>query len=381
MTNKYKMKVIVLSPDRISSPTGGIGSSFRELHKRLKNDVDFYVVGYPDPNSPIKQYRSTKTSFSIQHGGINGLICHSLYIMEALKFDIIPDIVHAHDWSVYFAAVELADYFKVPLVVTMQTSPKALMQHGLLMCNDTTSVDGSYLQLAHLTLEQYGLEKATRIISVSKVFTKLFSKHNHKIITIPHGVDLSDWSKPDEIKLPGSRKFKIVYVGRIDLVKGIDAILDAEIPSNVDVIVAGNHSEIKELYRRTYKKELYTKEGLHYIDRVYGQEYVNLLSAADAIIMPSRHEPFGIVGMEALASKSIVISSRVDGLAEYLDWNNSIHTEVTPEGIGNAYKKFLIMTDVEKKQMIKCGLKTCLDYDWKNIAKMYMKVYKSVINK
>jgi len=153
MTNKYKMKVIVLSPDRISSPTGGIGSSFRELHKRLKNDVDFYVVGYPDPNSPIKQYRSTKTSFSIQHGGINGLICHSLYIMEALKFDIIPDIVHAHDWSVYFAAVELADYFKVPLVVTMQTSPKALMQHGLLMCNDTTSVDGSYLQLAHLTFK------------------------------------------------------------------------------------------------------------------------------------------------------------------------------------------------------------------------------------
>ena len=84
-------------------------------------------------------------------------------------------------------------------------------------------------------------------------------------------------------------------------------------------------------------------------------------------------------GLEALASKSILISSRADGLGDYLNWNNSVHTEVSHTGIEQAYETFLSMSVDEKEQMINNGLKTCLQYDWDDIAKMYLDVYNKTL--
>ena len=371
------MKILVLNPDRLSNPTGGIGTSFRELYKRLKYDVDFYVVGYPDPDSPVEQYRSAITSLKLEHGGVAGLLCHSIYIMEALKFGIIPDAVHAHDWSVYFAAAELAEYFKVPLIVTMQTSPKVLMQHDIFFCDNNQSIDGSHIQATHLEIEEYGLQKATHIINASKSFAKQFPEHDYKTTVIPLGINLSDWENPNQITLPGEKEFKIVYTGRIAAVKGLEFLLNAQIPSNVDVIILGDKDEVEEFAIA----HLESTEGFHIMDRAYGQDYIDLLCAADAVIIPSLHEPFGAAGLEALASKSILISSRADGLGDYLNWNNSVHTEVSHTGIEQAYETFLSMSVDEKEQMINNGLKTCLQYDWDDIAKMYLDVYKKTIDK
>ncbi len=50
-----------------------------------------------------------------------------------------------------------------------------------------------------------------------------------------------------------------------------------------------------------------------------GVEHTGLLAALDAFVLPSRHEPFGIVILEAWAAGKAVIASRIGGLVHLID--------------------------------------------------------------
>ncbi len=374
------MKVLVLNPDRTNNPVGGLGTSFREVYARLKDDVEFYVVGYPDPKTEIKNYRSVETLMNLKHGGVAGLLAHTFYISEALRFKITPDIIHAYDWTVYFAAVELASNYNVPLVVTMQTSPKALMEHQVYFCHNRDSVDGHYIQDAHLQLEQLGLRNAHHIISASHAYKKMYPEYAHKTTVIPLGIELSDWKPVEEVKLPGDRKYKAVYLGRVSTVKGVHAILNVDLPPEFDLLfiggeVGGDERGIQDLQMA---KEA-SNYGFHFRDRVYGQEKIDIMCAADIILVPSLHEPFGAIGLEALASKSIVISSRIDGLGDYLNEDNSIFCEVSPHGIKQALNQYLTMSNEDKEKLIENGVTTCKSYSWGRTAKLHLNVYEDAL--
>jgi glycosyltransferase involved in cell wall biosynthesis len=161
--------------------------------------------------------------------------------------------------------------------------------------------------------------------------------------------------------------------------KSVDILLDAEIPEDVDLIFVGSYNGGDHHCVSKLEKVLGQKPGLHYYGPAYGQDKVNLLHSADAVIMPSKHEPFGIVALEALASKNILIGSRVDGLGDFLNDYNSINCGLTAEEMSEAMYKFTQLTDSEKETMIENGIKTCEQYKWDEIADEYYEVYKSML--
>jgi glycogen(starch) synthase len=374
------MKIIAIFPDSISTPTGGLGVQFKNIHSRLKDKVDFYVVGYPDGPNDVKNYiGATHPIPSIKHGALNTLLGHTVYLAKALEFPK-PDIVHVYDWSTYFAGYYLAKHHKVPLLLSMNLSINALSSVGITNCADFNTVDGMWLHKTHVEMEWFGLQHADKIINVSNGYANYFPQFKDKTIIIPNGIDLDEWVPTKKINLPGDRKYKIVYIGRLSLMKSIDAILDAEIPENVDLIFVGSRSggdatSISKLEQQLKNK----KPGLHYYGPAYDQDKVNLLHSADAIIMPSRHEPFGIVALEALASKNILLASRIDGLGDFLTDNNSIDSGYTAESITQAFNSFIQLSESQKQNLIDNGLETCRQYNWNDVANNYYEVYKSLI--
>ena len=103
------------------------------------------------------------------------------------------------------------------------------------------------------------------------------------------------------------------------------------------------------------------------------------MHSADAVIMPSKHEPFGIVALEALASKSILISSRKDGLGDFLNDENSLDCGCTLESINTTLYQFTQLTEEVKQKMIQNGIETCQQYKWDDIADQYYNVYTSLL--
>jgi glycosyltransferase involved in cell wall biosynthesis len=154
--------------------------------------------------------------------------------------------------------------------------------------------------------------------------------------------------------------------------KNIHALIKAKIPKGIHLYFVGNEKG-GELFN-DMKKFADENENVTYYGEAFGQDKIDLLCSADAVIVPSINEPFGIVGLEGLASKSIVLSSWVDGLSDFLNKDNSIYCGTTPESIENAYHRLLNLTSEEKDVLIKKGLETCEEYSWEKSAKLYKQV-------
>lgn len=373
------IKVLAIAPDSITNPTGGLGVQWKEIYNRLNGKIDYYVVSQPDPIENNKYIGVKHPMPRLTHGGVNTILGNTSYFAAALKFPK-PDIIHAMDWSVYFAGVCLAEHYNIPLVVSMQLSPVAMSQCGIFNCANFNTVDGRALHDAAVEIEKYGLAKCDKVVHVSRGYAeKYFKPFAHKAVVIPNGIDLNKWQETTKIIFPGEGKYKVVYIGRFTEMKAVRELLTSDIPEEIDLIFIGafKGGDIQTI--NLLKKKVAEVKNIHYIGPLYEQDKINALISADAIIMPSTHEPFGIVALEALASKSILLSSRIDGLGDYLNDFNSIYCGSKPESISKALRDFLQLTLEEKEELINNGIKTCKKYNWDNICNEYLDLYYSMI--
>ena len=371
-------KILSILPDSINTPTGGMGVQFKNLYNYLSKDFDFYISSFPD-KPPLKNQIPVVSPFpNVKHGTLQTILGQSVYLYESLKHPK-PDIVHAFDWSTYLTGTYLAKHHKVPLITTIQLSAKALREGaGIYQCIDPYSLDGEWLHKMHEEIEFYGYESSEKIVCVSENYSKHFSKFKDKMEIIPNGINLKEWEKKNTVILPGKNLIKVVYIGRFANMKSVDILANIDVPKGIDLIFVGTtkggDSSVIEAVNNALKKE-----NIFYIGPAYNQAKIDLLCQADAVIMPSRHEPFGIVALEAFASKSILLSSRIDGLGDFCNDSNSIQTPLTKDGMENALNKLLNLTKEETSSLIANGIKTCKKYTWESSAKKYEKLYKSIL--
>jgi len=374
------MKVTAIIPDRISTPVGGMGEQFKNTYKYLKNDIEINIVGYLDKETKQENYRGVTNPLPhLLHGNLNTLWGHIEYFYEALQYGK-PDIVHSYDWTTYMAGYYLAKHFNVPLMLTVQLSAKGLESQGLMSCVDPLTPDGQWLHKCHIEMEKFCMVNADIVTSVSKAYKKYLPPSiEKKTVVIPNGIDLPQWQSTSDVSFPGKNKFKVVYIGRFAEMKGVKHLLEAKIPKEIDLIMVGHPDGGDGSIVGRMDELLKKQDNIFYVGPMYGQNKIDMLCAADAVIMPSTHEPFGIVALEALASKSILLSSRVDGMGDFLNEKNSIYAEPSADGIQKAFKEFLSLSESKKSMMVSEGIKTCKKYNWKNISKQYLNIYKSLL--
>jgi glycosyltransferase involved in cell wall biosynthesis len=121
------------------------------------------------------------------------------------------------------------------------------------------------------------------------------------------------FAEPDEIL--------VTYVGRLDLEKGIDTLINAfacfhkEVPkSRLAIVGQGELQEAIEIHIR--------KLGLEPAARLYGYLRGEVLKhfyiISDIHVCPSHYEPFGIVALEAMAAGTAVVTSATGGLTDII---------------------------------------------------------------
>jgi glycosyltransferase involved in cell wall biosynthesis len=132
---------------------------------------------------------------------------------------------------------------------------------------------------------------------------------------IPNGIDLADYgtlSRADAKTKLGLRSedFIAAFLGRLSCEKGPDLIIrTALLRPEFQFLIGGDGPEMPRLIRNCPPNVLL-------LGRV--SDPAVLLSAADVMLIPSRSEGQGIVALEAMASGTPVIASRVGGLIETL---------------------------------------------------------------
>ena len=243
------------------------------------------------------------------------MISKTTELLETERFDLI----HAHDWVVGRAAVELKNRLGLPLISTIHATE--IGRGG--------SLDGEYRRKVR-DIERLLVEQSDGIICCSNYMLDhiqhVLGAVKTKIRVIPNGVEASRFNngrQPQPIPTGVSEDRKtILYVGRIVREKGIFTLLDAfeklrKQGKDVSLVFAGEGPLKEDLAKEVLRRKLNDRVKLAgFVDE---KKLVSLYNSSDAFVLPSHYEPFGMVALEAMASRVPVVVSDVGGLSEIVE--------------------------------------------------------------
>ena len=145
-----------------------------------------------------------------------------------------------------------------------------------------------------------------------------FGLSRHRIVIVPPGVDTKRFAPLDVLTDP-TTKNRILYVGRLDALKGIDLLIEAfaevidrGIDAELQIVGGGSADEFRRVLGRI--SQLRLNEHVKLPGVLPQSELPKIYSNADCIVAPSFHETFGLAVLEAAACGTPAIAADVDGL-------------------------------------------------------------------
>ena len=230
------------------------------------------------------------------------------------------------------------------------------------------------------------LSKADEIIAVSDSARRFISHFTDvPVRVIPNGVDTSRFRKMDrdearEFMGFGDEPF-FLYVGRLVTKKGLFTLLLAfrdvlkEIPK-AKLRIAGK-GKLKPVLS-SMSKVLGINGNVEFLGYVPDDALNPLFSSADVFVLPSSFgESFGIVILEAMASGTPVIGTKVGGIEEILEdgkYGVLVHPS-DPSELACAMISMMSDRDIQEKIVKRALQKVRKEYDWRVVAKKVMKLY------
>jgi glycosyltransferase involved in cell wall biosynthesis len=197
-----------------------------------------------------------------------------------------------------------------------------------------------------------------------------------KVQVIPNGVDI------DAVRsvVPERRERPYVFaIGRFVPQKGFDLLIRAfaevedEFPDH-DLVLAGDGPERERL------EQLAAGRRVTFLGGVSQQRAFGLYRSASGFVLPSRHEPQGIVVIEAMAAGAPVLATRVGGVAETVrDGENGLLVRGDDaDELATGLRRLLGDRAGAEARATQAG-HDVLSYRWKLIADRYEKCYADAI--
>ena len=233
------------------------------------------------------------------------------------------EIIHSHYWLSGIIATELSATWKAPHLSTFHTLARTKQR----------ARSGERESVRRATSEQRIINNADAVVVSTHIeredIGRLYGSNGTHIEVIPPGVDPSLFKPVDPVAarqslgLPDVKT--ILYVGRVEPLKGLDILLRAMalLQATSDtrlLIVGGNPDEDAEWKRlNTLAANLNISDIVTFTGSVSQEQLPEYYSAADVFVLPSWYESFGLVALEAMSCATPVVASRVGGLTTFID--------------------------------------------------------------
>ncbi|KAA9153881.1 glycosyltransferase family 4 protein [Amycolatopsis acidicola] len=292
-----------------------------------------------------------------------------------------PDVVHAHDWLVAHPAIALAEAGGQPLVSTIHAT-EAGRHSGWLSYPLNQQVHSAEWWLANRSDELITCSRAMRTEVAG-----LFDLEPDGITVIHNGIEERGWRVPQSEIAAARERFSpkgeplLLYFGRLEWEKGVQDLL-AALPQirrehpGARVVVAGRGRHLEPLIEQARKLRI--RRAVHFAGHLPDRELRAALAAADAVVLPSRYEPFGIVALEAAASEAPLIASTAGGLGEVvIDGISGL--SFAPGDVAalhDAVDSVLRDRKAAKARARTARARLSVDFDWARIAEATAEVYR-----
>jgi D-inositol-3-phosphate glycosyltransferase len=302
------------------------------------------------------------------------------------------DIIHSHYWLSGLAAETLSDgWGGIPIVHMFHTLGE--------MKNRVARQDEAREPDERLEAERRLTKRADRItVATLAELTQLrflYQADDRHLRVIPPGVDTSHFYP---IPSDEAREFiglkaadrMLLFVGRIEVLKGVDTLIRATACEQLTQLMPRGHLAIiggepdaspehmtAEMARlRRLCAELGLKDTVVFLGKRSQDTLPYYYSAAEAVIMPSHYESFGMVALESMACGTPVIASEVGGLAYLVQDGRTGFT--IPDGDPEALCRSLAALLGNERLRAEMGANAAAyarEYSWEKIVVQILDVY------
>jgi glycosyltransferase involved in cell wall biosynthesis len=331
-------------------------------------------------------------------GALISLLC---FVAQALYWSARADAICSH-WMVPCG-------FVGALISRVFGKPHVVVEHS-----------GALHLLGRLRggrrIARFVVAGSERVVTVSadlkRKLAGLCEDSQSRVEVIPMGVDIASFpgeavvspvmqapqrqedTKPHEVEdrlscsfvssCPGGEKV-VLFLGRLTQIKGVDVLLKAiQGLNDVRLIVAGDGDARNEL--ESIAEELSVDAS--FIGRIGSRERGQLLSACDAVVIPSRilgdgrTEGTPVVCLEAMAAGRIVIASRVGGLTDLIsDGETGLLFEQGDHLMLKEKLMLALSDDSLRRRIIENASRSIAAYDWSLVGLRYGRILTSALGK
>ncbi|OBH28629.1 glycogen synthase [Mycobacterium sp. E342] len=283
-----------------------------------------------------------------------------------------PDVVHAHDWLVAHPAIALAQFYDVPMVSTV---------HATEAGRHSGWVSGATSRQVH-AVESWLVRESDSLItcsaSMADEITELFGPGLAGITVIRNGIDAARW--PFAERRPRTGPAELLYLGRLEYEKGVHDVI-AALPRirrthpGTTLTIAGEGTQQEWLVEQARKHRVL--KAIRFAGHLDHAALLPVLHRADAAVLPSHYEPFGIVALEAAAAGTPLVTSNIGGLGEAVI-NGRTGMSCAPRdvaGLAAAVRVVLDDPDAAQRRARAARERLTSAFDWNTVAQETAQVY------
>jgi len=304
-------------------------------------------------------------------------------VMEWIRRNGAPDVIHGNYWLSGVVGHHLKHELNVPFVSTFHTLARVKAEGG--------DPEPEWRDRAEAEIIQCSDAICVSCVEEEEQFRRLYGDPHGRIEIVAPGVEHAFFAPGDRagarraIEMPGDDPL-IVFVGRIQPLKGpdvaIQALADVHRRGRPDaslIIVGGasGHDGDTETQRaHDLVVELALHDRVHFVEPQPHHVLSSYYRAADAVIVPSRSESFGLVALEAAACGTPVVASAVGGLLSLVDdgVTGRLIPGRNPQDYGAALTE-IIDDPTLRAAMGAAGRERASHYTWHSAAERLRKLY------
>ena len=369
--------------------TGGMSVYIQELARQLGKQghlVDVYTRIHDPRDSQIVNLGQNARLIHLRAGDDKDM--HKLavyphlpdfaYNLENFRKhnNLQYDLVFSHYWLSGWVGEYLQRWWNVPHVMAFHTlgAVKNAIGIGKVEPELRIETETRLARNCHHIIAATEKEKDDLI--------RHYGSSPERISVIPCGVNL-DLFQPVNREMAkqqlGFADDKIIlYVGRIEPLKGIDRLLWAmsylQNGHGLRVVIIGGdgHSRTEVARLQKLSRSLHIEDSVTFSGMVKHEKLPCFYSAATVCVIPSYYESFGLVALESMACGTPVVATNVGDLKSIIHQGETgyVVMDNTPGGIAGKIALLLSRPDTQSALSIRASVTR---FGWSNVAQQIIK--------
>lgn len=364
------MRILFVTSEHPGCLFGGLGTFTREYVFQLRKYCDVKCVYFhlregaaPLPDETVDVVLTPEACFDAF--APDARILESAASLNSQLENVIrefkPDVIHCNDRQTYMPFRFHRNVFYSSHLIFTDLIPRSYI-------ND--------LYFQEVKVERCALENSALVAAYSEFAAKNVEKLAGPLV-YPVVLPLGIRSEKFNHKKHSDGKIHVCYFGRFENTqKGVN-----------DFIYAVNSLGSKFKQRNNVEYHLYGRGKIdvgmdislfNKPEFLEGDALIEAYENADIVVMPSRYEPFGLTGLEAMASGALLLVTSGLGMDEYAEpgWNCIELPKIVSEMAGVIRDAVI---DFDKYEIIReNGIRTAKEWTWERCVKAHLYFYRLI---